>query len=390
MYLNEANMAYKVSLRQKKISGGRLSLYLDYYPPIPHPDTGEPTRRKFLGIYIQEKPKSPIDKQDNKESLRIAEEICAKEKNALNKAEIYTEFEKERLEQIEKGKQDFIEYFEKLANKRKSSNHDNWVSAGNYLKQFTSGSIQFKDLNERFCDDFKEFLLNTQSIKSTKTKLKRNSAVSYFNKFKAALREAFNDGFLVYDLNGKVSSIKPEETNRQYLTLDELKKLAKTPCNNPLLKRVALFSALTGLRHSDIKKLTWGEVQGSDSRGIQLKFRQKKTKGAEEMPISEEAVQLMGERKGKDDKVFSGLTYSAYENKHLYQWIGLAGIEKEITFHCFRHTYAVLQLEHGADLYTVSKMLGHRDLKTTQIYAKIVDKTKQEAANRINLNIDLS
>ena len=383
-------MAYKVTLRQKKISGGRLSLYLDYYPPIPHPETGEPTRRKFLGIYVQEKPKSPIDKQDNKESLRIAEEICAKEKNALNKSEIYTEFEKERLEQIEKGKQDFVQYFDKLANKRKSSNHDNWVSAGNYLRQFTGGIVQFKDLNERFCADFKEFLLNTKSIKSNKTNLKRNSAVSYFNKFKAALREAYNDGFLTYDINNKVTSIKPEEANRQYLTLDELKKLAKTPCNNPLLKRVALFSALTGLRHSDIKKLTWREVQESDSRGIQLKFRQKKTKGAEEMPISEEAVQLMGERQSKDDKVFPGLTYSAYENKHLYQWIGLAGIEKEITFHCFRHTYAVLQLEHGADLYTVSKMLGHRDLKTTQIYAKIVDKTKQEAANRIKLNIDLS
>lgn len=108
------------------------------------------------------------------------------------------------------------------------------------------------------------------------------------------------------------------------------------------------------------------------------------------MPIGDEATQLLGERGDKDAKVFPGLTYSAYENKHLYQWIGLAGIEKNITFHCFRHTYAVLQLELGADLYTVSKMLGHRDLKTTQIYAKIVDKTKQDAANRIKLNVDFS
>ncbi len=383
-------MAHKVTLRKKKISGGRQSLYLDYYPAIPHPETGEPTRRKFLGIYILDRPKTPIEKQDNKESIRIAEDICAKEKNAINKSEIYTEFEKERLEQINRGKKDFVPYFMRLANKRKSTNHDNWVSAGNYLREFTGGSVQFKDLNERFSEDFKDFLLNTKSIKSKKTKLKRNSAVSYFNKFKAALKEAYNDSHLTYDLNTKVPSIKPEETNRQYLTLDELKRLAETPCNNPLLKRIALFSALTGLRHSDIKKLVWGEVQESESRGTYLKFRQKKTQGAEELPISIEAVQLMGERRGKEEKVFPGLTYSAYENKHLYQWIGLAGIEKDITFHCFRHTYAVLQLELGADLYTVSKMLGHRDIKTTQIYAKIVDQKKQEAANRIKLNIDLS
>ena len=384
-------MAKRVTLREKKISNGKLSLYLDYYPPIVDSKTGKSKRiRKNLGIHVLEKPKTQLEKQQNKEKYQIAQQICAKEQNEFLKEEIYSDLEKERKERAEKGEQDFIPYFVNLANKRKSSNHDNWVSAGNYLKEFTGGSILFKDLNERFCEDFKEFLLNTQSIKSKKTKLKRNSAVSYFNKFKAALREAFNDGYFASDINRKVKSIKPEESNREYLSKEELIKLAQTPCNNPLLKRVALFSALTGLRHSDIKKLTWDEVQESESRGTYLKFRQKKTNGAEEMPIGEEATQLMGNRGEKDSKVFPGLTYSAYENKHLYQWIGLAGIEKNITFHCFRHTYAVLQLELGADLYTVSKMLGHRDLKTTQIYAKIVDKTKQEAANRIKLDVDFS
>lgn len=384
-------MAKKVTLREKTISKGRLSLYLDYYPPMVDPKTNKlKRRRKNLGIHVLENPKTQLDKQRNKEKYEIANQICAKEQNEFLKEEIYSDLEKERKERAEKGEEDFIPYFINLANKRKSSNHDNWVSAGNYLKQFTGGSILFKDLNERFCEDFKEFLLNTKSIKSKKTKLKRNSTVSYFNKLKAALREAFNDGFFNYDLNRKIKSITPEESNREYLNKEELIKLAQTPCNNPLLKRVALFSALTGLRHSDIKKLTWGEVQESESRGTYLKFRQKKTKGAEEMPIGDEATQLMGERVEKDSKVFPGLTYSAYENKHLYQWIGLAGIEKDITFHCFRHTYAVLQLEAGADLYTVSKMLGHRDLKTTQIYAKIVDKTKQESANRIKLNVDFS
>ena len=104
------------------------------------------------------------------------------------------------------------------------------------------------------------------------------------------------------------------------------------------------------------------------------------------MPISEQAYSLLGERKEQTDKVFKGLTYSAYENKHLAKWIIAAGISKHTPFHSFRHTFAVLQLSKGTDIYTVSKMLGHRELKTTQIYAKIIDQTKREAANKIKLD----
>lgn len=380
-------MAVKVTLRKKPISKGRQSLYLDFYPPVAHPETGEPTRRKFLNLYILDKPRTDLEKRDNKETLRIAEEICFKKRNELNKPEIYDEFERQQLERAEKGNLDFIPYFEKLTEEKKSSNHDNWVSSKNYLVQFTGGSIRFNELDERFCADFKNFLLTTKSIKSNKSRLKRNSAVSYFNKFKASLREAFRDGYLHYDLNSKISSIKPEETNREFLTLEELKKLAATPCKHETLKKAALFSALTGLRFSDIQNLTWGHVHQSDDGGVTLRFRQQKTDNPESLPIGIDAVVLIGDRQEKSERVFPGLKYSAYHNKYLFHWIGLAGIDKDITFHCFRHTYAVLQLQHGADLYTVSKMLGHRDIKTTQIYAKIVDQTKKDAADRIKLNL---
>ena len=85
--------------------------------------------------------------------------------------------------------------------------------------------------------------------------------------------------------------------------------------------------------------------------------------------------------------VYEGLIYSAYLNVHLKQWILRAGITKDITFHCFRHTFATLQLSHGTDIYTVSKMLGHRELKTTQIYAKIINQTYREAADKIKLDL---
>ena len=131
-------MATKVSLRQKKISKGRKSLYLDFHPAIPHPKpflnkkTGKmvtTTRREFLGLYIYEKAKTTINKQHNTEILKIGESIRQKRENFLNKPEIYSQFEKEQLRLKELSEQCFIEYFTKLANKRKDSNRLSWFSA---------------------------------------------------------------------------------------------------------------------------------------------------------------------------------------------------------------------------------------------------------------------
>jgi integrase len=133
--------------------------------------------------------------------------------------------------------------------------------------------------------------------------------------------------------------------------------------------------------------LTWGEVCQSEQRGYYLQFKQQKTGGAEFLPISEQAFGLLGERRESNAPAIEGLVYSAWENAKLKKWLLAAGITKELTFHGFRHTYATLQLTLGTDIYTVSKMLGHRDLKTTQVYAKIVDETKRAAADKIKLNL---
>lgn len=410
-------MATKVTLRQKPISGNRQSLYLDFYPPIPNRETGELTRREFLNLFIfnefetkeqtytdangQEKkrivpvldrkgnPKkiklNPIDKLHNENTLKTANYIKQKRQNILDKPEIYTEHEKQQLKIKEKGEQSFTAYFKKLADKRKASNYDNWVSAYYYLETFTNGFLKFADLDETLCNDFKEYLLTTKSRKSSEVTLSRNSAVSYFNKLKATLKQAYKDGYLQQDLNLKVEPIKASETRRNFLTIEEVNSLVRTECKNPIMKRAALFSILTGLRISDIQKLQWSEVHHSKGNGYYIQFRQEKTGGEEMLPISEQACHLLGERGKPADKVFAGLKYSAYENKYLYQWIRSAGIAKKITFHGFRHTFACLQLANGTDIYTVSKMLGHRELKTTQIYAKVIDQTKRTAADKIKL-----
>ena len=222
-------------------------------------------------------------------------------------------------------------------------------------------------------------------LHDAKTTLSQNSVVSYFNKLKATLKQAYKDGYLLTDLNARISPVKQAETERAYLTLEELQMLVNTDCPMPILKQAALFSALTGLRFSDIAKMVWSEIKHTETDGYFLQFQQQKTKGFEILPISEQAFNLLGDRGEASKKVFDGLQYSAWTNANLVKWVANAGIKKDITFHSFRHTYATLQMSFGTDIYTVSKMLGHNNIKTTQIYAKIVDKSKREAADKIKL-----
>lgn len=379
-------MTTKVTLRKKSISKKRFSLYLDFYPAVIHPNTGELTRREFLGLYIFDKPKNQFDKLHNTETIQIAEQIRQKRDNNFNKPEIYSGFEKEQLRIKELGEQNFVEYFKKICNKHKGLKSDNWGTTYQYLNAFTQGKLRFSDLNETFCTDFKEHLLTTTSIRSDKKTLSQNTADSYFNKLKASLKQAFKDGFLHEDLNQKIESIGMLETRRNFLTIEELNTLIKTNCRNPKLKRAALFSALTGLRYSDITKMVWSEIEFIKGEGYFINFTQQKTHGIERLPISKQAYDLLGEPKEPREKIFEDLKYSSYLNKSLALWLELAGIQKKITFHCFRHTYATLQLNNGTDIYTVSKMLGHRKIGTTQIYAKVIDKTKREATNKIKLD----
>ena len=379
-------MTIKVKLREKKISGNRQSLYLDFYPAIPHPETGKPTRREFLGMYLFDKAKNPIDKQGNKETLQLAEQIRQKRENHLNKPEIYTGYEKEQLKIKEQGEQNFVTYFKSLADKRKASNHDNWVSAYNYLEKFTKGNLRFADLNEKFCNGFKEYLLTSKSRRSNKATLSQNSAVSYFNKLKASLKQAYKDGYLPSDLNAKIECIETEETISQTLTIEELNILATTECKNPLLKNYVLFSALTGMPFKEMQNLNWGQVELSETFGIRIKMIRQKTGKPYLINISEQAYSLMGERKEPTDKVFEGIN-----NRDRYYffplWLAEAGIKKDMTFHDLRHTYGCLQIDLGTDIYTLQGNMAHSTIRQTMKYGKISDPKKRLAADKIKLTL---
>ena len=262
----------------------------------------------------------------------------------------------------------------------------NWKRVHELLKIFAKGdTILFSQIDLKLIESFRMFLLNAPQGGGKKGVISQNTASTYFSIFKAALKQAFIDGYLTVDIGAKVKGIQGRESRREYLTVDELNRLAQTPCD-PLLKRASLFSALTGLRHCDIQKLKWSEVEEFNG-GYRLNFTQQKTKGVEYMPISEQAFQLCGERKDGEKLVFAGLPDPSWINRPIKKWVAEAGITKHITYHCFRHSYATLQLAGGTDIYTVSKMLGHTNVRTTQVYAKVVDAKKEEATKTIKLDL---
>ncbi|WKL43003.1 site-specific integrase [Flavobacterium sp. ZE23DGlu08] len=381
-------MAIKVKLRKRKVTGDRHSLYLDFYPAVVNPQNGELSRREYLGLYIFDSTRNPLDKLHNTNTLNLAEQIRQKKESEFNKPEIYSALEQEQIKKNKKQDGDFIAYFKKLAEKKNLSNRFLWLGSCDFLKLFKKNGLKFSDIDPELCDDFREFLETTKSKKSDKMQLSANSIKTYFDKFRSALKQAYKDGYLSDNIAEKTNAVKQVESQRNYLTLEELNELVKTSCRSSEIKTQALFSALTGLRRSDIQKLIWGEVQHVKGSGYLIRFKQKKTGGSETLPITEQAFNLLGERKEPKDAVFTLIqATNQRENRHLTKWILDAGISKKITFHCFRHTFATLQLSMGTDIYTVSKMLGHKDLNTTQIYAKIIDETKRTASNRIKLEM---
>ncbi|MBR4155974.1 MAG: site-specific integrase [Bacteroidales bacterium] len=377
-------MKETIRLRKKATAGntGVMSLYLDIY-------RNGKREYEFLKLYLVPE-LTKADKKKNDETMKLAEAIKAKRTVELMNGEY-------GFKQHYKTDTPFFEYYSAMCEKRFNNpesrgNWGNWYSCLHHLRIYEQrDNITFAEIDQKWVQGFKDYLetkaLAWSNDKKKRTKeqhLSRNSKVSYFAKLRACLNQAFEERIIPVNPCRGVTNFKTEEGTRMYLTVEELKRLAETDCiQYPGVKTTFLFSCLTGLRRSDILKLTWGEVhqQGNFTRLI---FKQKKTGGLEYLDINQQAVELMGPRGNSDDFIFSDMLPDMdCTNKTLQSWMYRAGIDKKITFHCGRHTFAVMMLDLGADIYTVSKLLGHRQLTTTQIYAKVLDKNKQNAVSRI-------
>jgi len=376
----------KVTLREKPLKSDKVSLYLDYYPPIILPDTGKKTRREFLNLYIEKNPKTPEAKKQNKETLQMANGVRSKREVQLRNREF-------GFKDNVNISVDFLNFYKGIVtsyyNKGSKSQYNNWQSSYNHFEQFCSEKITTVDLDSNFVKRYRNYLLNAEINRnlSVVKNLSRNTASTYFKHFIFVLREGYKEGFIEKDLAKDAEYIKEEETQREYLAEEELKILWNTPIKKEVIKHMAMFSALSGLRFVDVRNLQWENIYQDKHQGYYIQLREQKTNSTKNHPINETAYSILQMQNTNEGFVFRNIEYTQV-SRPMKDWLTASGIKKKISFHNFRHSYATLQLANGTDIYTVSKLLGHKNVATTQIYTKVLDKNKIEAANRIKLDLD--
>lgn len=353
-----------------KNNPGVATLYLKYTPHIFNPVTLKSIERESLGYDVYLKPKNAIERMHNKAILERANAIkCQRQIDVVNQEFGFLN------KTAQKG--DFLLFFKQSCMRKDSKA----MAAYKHFERFINGRCRFCDLSTMVCERFREHLLKSAKGPHGES-LSNNTAAAYFSVFRLILKEAYRYKFLRENLNEFLDKIQTQQTFKPYLTMNEVKALNATPCHIPVLKSASMFSILTGLRISDIISLEWEHISTAPDGGPCIIKTIEKSSREEIVYISHEALELCGER--GSGIVFSGLTKSMTRS-HLKRWVQEAGITKKISFHTFRHTNATLLIEKGNDIYTVSKMLTHKNVGTTQIYADVVDSKKRAAADSLTL-----
>ncbi len=367
-------------IRKRLLSSGKISLYIDYYPPVWNVQKKVYTRWEFLKLHLHPDPKTAFEKKQNELNIEIAEKIFLKRMKSLMLEENNL-FNKDVMEA------DFCEFARTyLHNKEKEGKDiEHYKSALKYLKRFAGDHIKFRMIDEFFLERFKDYLLTSFSLRSSRKLLDRNSASCYYDKFCNIVERAFIENYLPANPTMKVERISNVEVIRQYLTEEEIEKLKNTSIGDNTVYRASLFAILTGLRFGAIKSLKWSDLEYSKNLDCwYFYFIDPKPQRPIKHFVCQQAIDLLGERTDGSDFVFPDINYSRTRSQ-LSAWCLKAGIRKKITFHCFRHTYATQLISKGEDIYVISKMLNHKHIKTTQIYSKVPDQNKVIAANRFQI-----
>jgi integrase len=375
-----------VKIRLKQLSNGNQSIYLDIY------QDGKRVY-EFLKLYIVPE-RTNGDKEANAQTLSLANAVKAKRivelQNDVNG------FSNSGLKQ----KANFIDYLQALADRKTEGGirgvEDTYKGLIKHLIDYKGDRITFKHVTKEYCTGFNEYLKTAKNgtyrrcISETYPSglLAKGTQYNYSRTLSVALNCAVQEGIIQSNPMKTLTRFeRPQlpQSNREYLTIDEVKQLVKTECVKPTVKQAFLFSCFSGLRFSDVKALKWGDIQ-TDSEGKHLiKYTQQKTQKNEYLQLSDEALKFLPDKGTESDKdaIFI-LSNNGYTNQALKSWTLAAGITKRVTFHVGRHTNATLLLSLGVPIETVSKLLGHTAIKTTQIYAKVIDKNKRAAVNKLD------
>jgi len=370
-------------LQQNKLSDGRLSLYLEYYlgrtqwvdessgkTKIKHD-----RKKEYLNLYLITNPKTPIERETNRKVLELAREIRSEKEQLLKAAKTG-----KRLAPTKKI--NFLDYYQSYL--------DNYTKAD---KRMIKASL------ERFKDFLKESYPIYQSnikpeqlskdmmvefVEYLESKSYGEGALTFYKRFKKVIKYAVEHNVISKNpCNGVICRVDENALKKDILSVDEMKKLLTTSYEgqNPEIKRAFTFTLYTGIRHCDIINLKYSNVDYSNKL---LSFEQTKTKGKSSgswvnIPLNDGLLALIG---AKDDYIFK-LPSQSMCLRALKNWTNKAQIDKNITWHSGRHSFAVNILNNGANIKTVASLLGHSGLKHTEKYTRAVDSLKETAINSL-------
>lgn len=364
-----------VRMRFKKLANGSKSIYLDIY-------VDGNRSYEYLKLYILPELNANI-KEQNRTTMAAAEKI--KSQRIIQLTE-----DRASLRHVSKRAgilvSDWLDTYKEDREKNGARGMKIVKKVKRLLEQYRKG-VRMKDVNKEFILGFIDFLRNDYRTAQGKP-IAPYTQRSYFGIFNSALNAAVQADVIPDNPVNRLTPqerIKAPESKREYLSIDEIRTLIATECSHEIVKRAFMFSCYCGLRLSDVYALKWKDlVRDGDIWRVGIVM--KKTATPNYLPLSKQATAWMPERSdaADSDNVFARLPKGQYLNDLIKAWAKEAGLSKHVTFHTSRHTFATMLLTLGADLYTVSKLLGHANVKTTQIYGKIVDQKKDDAVSRID------
>jgi len=335
-----------IHIRERKLDNGRISLYLDIYYK------GERTY-ETIGVAFK-----ATDKARAKEMYRLAELVKNQKENAIIT-------ERYGLDNPDGGKMLLVKYFSSRSDQYKDN-----ATFGVLLNRLKRNypTIKLSEITPSWLTRFKDEDL----LKS----LSNNTAWTYLIIFKAVLNQAIKEKLLVNNPFDSVEQFpKHQKGKTTYLTEEELKSLWNAPCPKPELRLAFFLGCYTGLRKSDINNLKWENIIDGKIEIIQIK-----TKKPVSIPLSKDALDLLSTLPKTGKNVISIPDWIS--NTKTAPWFHEAGIMREgLTFHSSRHTFGVRMMKTTGDIFLVSKLMGHADIRETMVYAEIVDSSKIIAIN---------
>ena len=365
------------TIRYRELADGRKSIYLDI-----RVDGNREYRT--LGLYLLPET-DQMSRQQNREALEKAEKI--KEETIIEKMYARAGLDDRSFLGHTKLVDWMQQYYDKLTEEEKSETTRRSVLRLQGEIQDFDPDITLEEVDLDFANNFAEYLLNRDAKRSTATgKICNNSVLVSLGTVSAALNHARRERIIHRNpfLDAHFSSLK-EETHVGFLTPNEVCRMMDAYCSKPALKTAFMFGCFTGCRYSDIMAMTWKNVIMDDEHW-RLEFTQIKTGEFVSVPLSRMAILFLPKYKksySRDRNVFERIEQQLIKAP-LLRWAKNAGVSKDLTFHMSRHTFACLCIEAGIDIYTIGKLLGHRSIKSTQVYSDVMDGKKETAVSLLD------